>query len=74
MAIDIGRIAFQAYSDEMGGKTYDGKDIPKWENVGQKVQDAWRAAGVAVLRYIDDERKQLKKDLAEDKEAFDKWK
>jgi len=56
MAIDIGRIAFEAYGVSVGGKTYNGKDIPKWEDVGKKVQDAWRAAAVAVLQYVESER------------------
>ena len=60
MALDIGRIGFEAYSVSVGGKTYDGKDIPKWEDVGQRVQDAWRAAGIAILQYID--REQYEKD------------
>lgn len=59
MAIDIGLIAFQAYNDQVGGKTFDGKDIPKWEEVGKKVQDGWRAAAVAVLQYIGQERERV---------------
>jgi hypothetical protein len=59
MAIDIGRIGFEAYAKQVGGKTYDGKDIPKWEDVGKVVQDGWRAAGVAVLQYIDKERERM---------------
>lgn len=59
MAIDIGRIAFQAYRDQVGCITYDGKVIPPWEEVGKKVQDGWRAAAVAVLQYIDQERERM---------------
>lgn len=62
MAIDIGLIAFQAYNDQVGGKTFDGKDIPKWGDVGKKVQDGWRAAAVAVLQYLD----QCKEDMEND--------
>jgi len=52
MALDIGRIAFEAYAESVGGKTYDGKDIPKWESVGKTVQDGWRHAAVAVSQYL----------------------
>jgi hypothetical protein len=66
MAIDIERIAFEAYGVSVGGKTYDGKDIPKWENVGKKVQDAWRAAAVAVANYLESERQFLEKETCMD--------
>ncbi len=62
MAIDIGLIAFQAYSKQVGGKTFDGKDIPRWGEVGKTVQDGWRAAAVAVLQYIDQERERMSKE------------
>lgn len=53
MAIDIGRIAYQKYSDEVN------EDLPKWETIGKVKQDGWRAAAVAVLQYIDKERESL---------------
>lgn len=63
MAIDIGRIAYQAYSDGVSGIAYDGSDLPKWEKLGKISQDAWRHAAVAVLEYIHEERKDLDKDI-----------
>ena len=52
MALDIGRVAFEAYAKSVGGKTWDGKDIPAWETVGKVVQDGWRSAAVAVSQYL----------------------
>lgn len=47
MALDIGRIAFEAWSEDID-------DQPsKWEALNKKHQDAWRHAAVAVLKYID---------------------
>ena len=56
MAIDIGRINYQAYCDQL-------KDnLPKWEEIGQKQQDAWRHSAVAVLQYIREAQKQMEED------------
>lgn len=53
MNITNGQIAFEAYSKSMGGKTYDGKDIPHWEDISPKVQEAWGAAASAVAGWGD---------------------
>lgn len=39
---------FQAYNEQAGGLTYDGKPIPPFEEVGEKVQENWKA----VARYF----------------------
>lgn len=45
----LGRAAFEQYGRAMGGRTYDGKPIPKWEEVGEKVREGWRQAAHAVV-------------------------
>jgi hypothetical protein len=73
MAIDIGRIAYQAYCENI----YDGTccDVMPldWKDLGKRGQDAWRHAAVAVLQYIDKERRQLEIDKDEDDAAFGPW-
>lgn len=44
-----GQIAFEAYNESKGGKTYDGKPIPPWGEVGDEVRKAWDAAADAVI-------------------------
>ena len=44
----LAELAFKAYNDQAGGKTWDGKDIPPFAEVGEKVQANWRAAVKAV--------------------------
>jgi len=39
-----GKAAFEAYKKKVGGKTYDNKDIPDWDNLGKTIQDAWMIA------------------------------
>jgi hypothetical protein len=54
MALDIGRIAYQAWSDKMDSLSCpEGFIASKWEELNQMEQDAWRASACAVLRYMD---------------------
>lgn len=43
----IAKIAFEAYCEAVGGKTYDEKEIPSWENLsgdGDRTRYAWMVA------------------------------
>jgi hypothetical protein len=71
MAIDIGRIAYQAYVENKDGSSYYETKLTKWEDLGKVECDAWRHAACAVLQYIDQERKWLELDKAEDIEGFE---
>jgi hypothetical protein len=48
----IGQIAFEAYNKAKGGKTFDGRPIPPWGEVGAEVQAGWEAAADAVADVI----------------------
>jgi hypothetical protein len=48
----MGQVAFEAYCDAVGGKTYDGKPIPGWDELHGdrlKVQGGWEAAALAAI-------------------------
>lgn len=45
----IAREMFEAYNEKAGGKTWDGKPIPPWAEVGEKVQGNWLAAAQKAL-------------------------
>ena len=50
---ELARVAFDAYGQSTGGKTWDGKDIPPFAVVAERtphVARAWEAAVAAVLR------------------------
>lgn len=54
----LGQVAFEAYNEAKGGKTYDGKPIPPWETLtdetGLAVRAAWeKAVGAAIDADID---------------------
>lgn len=44
----FGQIAYEGYAARTGGKTYDGRDMPEWHDLGRDIQEAWEAAADAV--------------------------
>ena len=44
----LGRVAFEAYNESKGGRTYDDKQIPPWDHLSETVQTAWKCAARAV--------------------------
>ena len=56
---DLARVAFEAYGQSTGGKTWDGKPIPPFETIRERtphVAAAWEAAVVAVLNKLESAR------------------
>jgi len=45
---------FDAYNEQAGGKTWDGKDIPPFDEVGERVQSNWIAAADAARTAINE--------------------
>lgn len=46
--VQLGRIAFEAYRDEVGGLSVTGTPIPDWEDLGDRIRLGWCAAAEAV--------------------------
>jgi hypothetical protein len=46
----LGQIAFEAYNEAVGGKTWDGKPIPAWAEINEKVRNGWEQSALAVVR------------------------
>ena len=50
--VEAGRVAFDAYTSAVGGKTHDNKPIPGWEALTPTVRKGWIvAAWVTRLRF-----------------------
>ena len=50
----LGQTAYAAYALSTGGKTYDGRDMPTWDGLTDKIREAWRCAAVeAALTYLE---------------------
>lgn len=44
--------AFAAYCKAVGGKTYDGKDIPGFWDLTPAIRDAWYVAAQTVIESV----------------------
>lgn len=43
-----GQIAYQTYATATGGLTHDGRPMPTWDALGDRIRHAWAAAALAV--------------------------
>ena len=52
-ARELGAVAYAAYAQSTGGRTFDGRDMPTWEQIAERtphVARAWEAAAAAVVQ------------------------
>jgi hypothetical protein len=42
----IAKLMWGAYATQAGGKTFDGKPLPSWEELGEERQSCWVAAAL----------------------------
>jgi hypothetical protein len=40
---------YDAYAKSTGGKTFDGRDMPAWDALPERIQEAWVAAALAIV-------------------------
>lgn len=43
------RLGYEAYAAFTGGKTFDGRDMPKWDDLPDRIKGAWYAAWRAIV-------------------------
>ena len=46
--LELGKIVYQAYGDDVGNVNYLGKPMPTWEELPEHIAHAWMVAAVAV--------------------------
>lgn len=44
---------WDAYCKQAGGKTFDGKPLPTWDELGEERQACWRAAAKRARDYLE---------------------
>lgn len=57
--LTLGKIAFDAYSESTGGKTYNDRPIPPWSDISPHIQQAWQAAALAVVEWVNGPYKSM---------------
>lgn len=53
---DMARLAYETYCESVGGKAFNGDDLPPFEHVPLKITTAWVAAARAVATAVRNER------------------
>lgn len=48
----LARTGYEAYADYTEGKTFDGRDMPAWDDLGDPIQNAWAMAAGAIYHAI----------------------
>jgi hypothetical protein len=48
----MGSVGYCAYAKETGGKTFDGREMPKWEDLPPNIKAAWAAAAREILLMV----------------------
>lgn len=49
---DLAQLAYAAYAQSTGGRTFDGRPMPAFEDLGDSVTTAWQAAAQAVVTAV----------------------
>lgn len=47
--MNAGRAGYDGYARSTGRKTFDGRDMPAWEDLPSRIQNAWSDAAIAIL-------------------------
>ncbi len=51
-ATDVARAGYEGYGEWTGWKTFDGRDMPRWDDLPERTRLAWVAAAGAIFRKI----------------------
>lgn len=51
-ATEVARAGYEGYYDWTDGKTFDGRDMPLWDDLPARTQLAWVAACGAIVRKL----------------------
>jgi hypothetical protein len=51
MIPELGQIAYEAYARQTDNKTFDGRDMPTWNDLNTAIRMAWQQAAEAARRY-----------------------
>lgn len=46
----LGQTAYEGYRRSTGGRTFDGRAMPQWNELPMPIQHAWQTAGESVRR------------------------
>lgn len=62
---ELGRVGYEGYAAHTQGKTFDGRNMPTWEETGEHTQGAWEAASRAIVQHHEALKAQASAQAAE---------
>lgn len=51
-ATEVARAGYEGYASWTGWKTFDGRDMPRWDDLPEHTQLAWVAAAGSIVRVM----------------------
>lgn len=51
-ASDVARAGYEGYGEWTGWKTFDDRDMPRWDDLSERTRLAWVAAAGAIVRVV----------------------
>lgn len=48
----LAKKAYNAYGEFRDWKTFDGRKMPTWEDLGEEIQQAWTKAAEAIVKEL----------------------
>jgi hypothetical protein len=48
----LGQQAYEAYGDEVGWMNYEGKTMPAWIYLPNKIKNGWHAAAARIVEQV----------------------
>lgn len=51
-ATEVARAGYEGYGEWTGWKTFDDRDMPRWDDLPEQTRLAWVAAAGAIVRVV----------------------
>lgn len=48
----LAQTGYEAYAAQTGGKTFDGRDMPTWDALPDRIRAAWSAAAAEIAARV----------------------
>lgn len=48
---NLGQVAYEAYCENRGWKSFNGEPLPHWDNVKEDIRKSWEIAAKAVEQF-----------------------
>lgn len=69
---ELGKLLYDEYCAAVGGKSFNGDDLPPFERTPDRIQRAWKVAATAAARHLElDMHRELLRRLDEERRGIE---